>query len=62
MDFIRRNKIKGVNMTVKIKTYNGFKYIELRDINDIFVISFGKRKAEAILDHIEEIKKFVGVK
>lgn len=47
-------------MPVKFDEYNGNPVIILqRDDNDNYPFRFGVRKAQIILDHIEDIKKFV---
>ena len=47
-------------MPVEIDNYNGNPVIILkRDENDAYPFRFGIRKAELILDNIDEIKKFV---
>ncbi len=47
-------------MPVEIDNYNGNPVIIIkRDENDAYPFRFGLRKAELILDNIEEIKKFV---
>ena len=47
-------------MPVEIDDYNGNPVIILkRDENDNYPFRFGVRKAQLILDHIEDIKKFV---
>ena len=47
-------------MTVEIDEYNGNPVIILkRDENDSYPFRFGVRKAQLIIDHLEDIKKFV---
>lgn len=47
-------------MPAEVDEYNGNPVIILkRDENDNYPFRFGLRKAELILDNIEEIKKFV---
>ena len=47
-------------MAVEFDEYNGNPVIILkRDENDVYPFRFGVRKAQIILDHIEDIKKFV---
>ena len=47
-------------MPVEFDEYNGNPVIILkRDENDAYPFRFGVRKAQIILDHIEDIKKFV---
>ena len=47
-------------MLVEMDEYNGNPVIILkRDKNDAYPFRFGVRKAQLILDHIEDIKKFV---
>ncbi len=47
-------------MPAEIEDYNGNPVIALkRNENDIYPLRFGLRKAQLILDHIDEIKKFV---
>ena len=47
-------------MSVEMDEYNGNPVIILkRDKNDTYPFRFGVRKAQLILDHIEDIKKFV---
>ena len=47
-------------MPVEFDEYNGNPVIILkRDKNDAYPFRFGVRKAQIILDHIEDIKKFV---
>ena len=47
-------------MTVEFDEYNGNPVIILkRDENDNYPFRFGVRKAQIIIDHIEDIKKFV---
>lgn len=47
-------------MTVEIEEYNGNPVISLkRDKNDAYPFKFGLRKAQLIIDNIEEIKKFI---
>jgi hypothetical protein len=47
-------------MTAEIEEYNGNPVISLkRDKNDSYPFKFGLRKAQLILDNIDEIKKFV---
>jgi len=47
-------------MPAEIEEYNGNPVIVLkRDENDSYPFRFGLRKAQLILDNIEEIKKFV---
>lgn len=54
-------KIKEeVKMSVEIDNYNGNPVIILkRDENDAYPFRFGVRKAQLIIEHIDEIKKFV---
>lgn len=47
-------------MTVEFDVYNGNPVIILkRDENDAYPFRFGIRKAQIIIDHIDDIKKFV---
>ena len=47
-------------MAVEFDEYNGNPVIILkRDQNDNYPFRFGVRKAQIILEHIEDIKKFV---
>lgn len=47
-------------MTVEFDEYNGNPVIILkRDENDNYPFRFGVRKAQIIIEHIEDIKKFV---
>ena len=47
-------------MTVEFDEYNGNPVIILkRDENDNYPFRFGVRKAQIIIDHIEDIKKFI---
>jgi hypothetical protein len=47
-------------MVVEIEDYNGNPVIAIkRDENDAYPFRFGLRKAELIMENIEEIKKFV---
>lgn len=47
-------------MTVEFDVYNGNPVIILkRDENDAYPFRFGVRKAQIIIDHIDDIKKFV---
>lgn len=47
-------------MTAEISEYKGNKVISLReDDNDRFPFTFGYRKAVLILNHIDDIEKFV---
>lgn len=47
-------------MPAEIEDYNGNPVIALkRNENDIYPFRFGLKKAQLILDHIDEIKKFV---
>lgn len=47
-------------MVAEIEEYNGNPVISLkRDKNDNYPFRFGLRKAQLILDNIDEIKKFV---
>ena len=47
-------------MAVEISDYNGNPVIILkRDENDNYPFRFGVRKAQIIIKHIEDIKKFV---
>ena len=47
-------------MSVEFDEYNGNPVIILkRDKNDNYPFRFGVRKAQIILDHVEDIKKFV---
>jgi hypothetical protein len=47
-------------MPTEIEEYNGNPVMVLkRDENDAYPFRFGLRKAQLILDNIEEIKKFV---
>ena len=47
-------------MTIEIEEYNGNPIISLkRDKNDSYPFRFGLRKAQLILENIDEIKKFV---
>ncbi len=47
-------------MTIEIEEYNGNPIISLkRDKNDNYPFRFGLRKAQLILENIDEIKKFV---
>ena len=47
-------------MPVELEDYNGNPVIVIkRDENDAYPFRFGLRKAQLIVDNIEEIKKFV---
>jgi hypothetical protein len=50
-------------MSVKISEYKGSPIINILEEDELLghkkVISFGKKKAKAILDHIDEIEEFV---
>jgi hypothetical protein len=47
-------------MTVEVEEYNGNAVIAIkRDENDAYPFRFGLRKAQLILDNLDEIKKFV---
>ncbi|MEF8879155.1 MAG: hypothetical protein V5A64_02030 [Candidatus Thermoplasmatota archaeon] len=47
-------------MPVEYDEYNGNPVIVLKkDENDLYPFRFGLRKAELIVEHIDEIKKFV---
>ncbi len=47
-------------MVLEVEEYNGNPVIALkRDEDDNYPFRFGLRKAQLILDNIEEIKKFV---
>ena len=47
-------------MVLEIEEYNGNPVIALkRDAEDNYPFRFGLRKAQLIIDNIEEIKKFV---
>ena len=47
-------------MVVEVEEYNGNPVISLkRDENDNYPFRFGLRKAQLILENIEDIKKFV---
>jgi hypothetical protein len=47
-------------MVVEVEEYNGNPVIVLkRDENDAYPFRFGLRKAQLIVDNIDEIKKFV---
>jgi len=47
-------------MPVEIDDYNGNPVIILkRDENDAYPFRFGVRKAQLIVDNIDEIKKFI---
>lgn len=47
-------------MAVEFDEYNGNPVIILkRDENDAYPFRFGVRKAQLILEHVEDIKKFV---
>jgi hypothetical protein len=47
-------------MVVEIEEYNGNPVIAIkRDASDNYPFRFGLRKAELIIDNIDEIKKFI---
>ncbi|MCK4902620.1 MAG: hypothetical protein KAS76_04610 [Thermoplasmatales archaeon] len=47
-------------MVVEMDNYNGNPVIILkRDENDAYPFRFGVRKAQLIVEHIDDIKKFV---
>ena len=47
-------------MEVSVSEFKGHKVIQFKEsIDDKYGLSFGVRKAKIILDHIEDIKKFV---
>jgi len=47
-------------MTVEVEEYNGNPVIAIkRDEDDNYPFRFGLRKAQLILENIDEIKKFV---
>jgi hypothetical protein len=47
-------------MPVEISEYNGNPVLTLkRDENDNYPFRFGVRKAQLIIEHIDDIKKFV---
>jgi len=47
-------------MPVEVEDYNGNPVISLkRDADDIYPFRFGLKKAQLIIEHIEDIKKFV---
>ena len=47
-------------MAVEISEYNGNPVLTLkRDENDNYPFRFGVRKAQLIIEHIDDIKKFV---
>lgn len=47
-------------MVLEVEEYNGNPVIALKhDADDNYPFRFGLRKAQLILDNIEEIKKFV---
>ena len=47
-------------MPIEIEEYNGNPVVVLkRDENDAYPFRFGLRKAQLIIDNIDEIKKFV---
>jgi hypothetical protein len=47
-------------MSVEVEDYNGNPVMVLkRDENDNYPFRFGLRKAQLIIENIEEIKKFV---
>jgi len=47
-------------MPVEVEDYNGNPVMVLkRDENDAYPFRFGLRKAQLIIENIEEIKKFV---
>lgn len=51
---------EGKKMPVELEDYNGNPVIVIkRDENDAYPFRFGLRKAQLIVDNIEEIKKFV---
>ena len=60
----REDKGSKKKMSSKISEYKGNTVLELLDENDKsdnpVRLSFGKRKANLVLNHIEDIKKFVG--
>jgi hypothetical protein len=52
--------LEDIKMAVEFDEYNGNPVIILkRDENDAYPFRFGVRKAQIIIDHIEDIKKFV---
>jgi hypothetical protein len=47
-------------MPIEFDEYNGNPVIVLKkDENDLYPFRFGLRKAELIVEHIDQIKKFV---
>jgi len=47
-------------MPAEVEDYNGNPVIALkRDEDDIYPFRFGLKKAQLVLEHIEDIKKFV---
>lgn len=47
-------------MPIEFDEYNGNPVIVLKkDENDLYPFRFGLRKAELIIEHIDQIKKFV---
>ena len=54
------HSLEGWRMPVEFDEYNGNPVIILkRDENDEYPFRFGLRKAQLILEHIDDIKKFV---
>jgi len=52
--------MEAKNMPVEKEDYNGNPVLVLkRDENDAYPFKFGLRKAQLIIENIEEIKKFV---
>ena len=52
--------LEAIRMPAEIEEYNGNPVICLkRDKDDAYPFRFGLRKAQLIIDHIDEIKKFV---
>jgi hypothetical protein len=46
------------NFKVENSTYKGHNILTIKDSNDKIVISFGKKKANAIIECFEKIKEF----
>jgi len=47
-------------MSIQIEEYNGNPVIVIRrSENDLYPFRFGLKKAQLIIDHIDDIKKFV---
>ena len=45
--------------TVKIGSYKGYPVLNINDEDGNYIVSFGTKKAKAILAHIQEIREFV---